>query len=583
VKIFKSTPEKDEKNAPKIISDISAHLASPPIARVAGWVSSTKPREADDKDWIQKSYPSIKKDEEADYFLKQLRLSQTPVDARPPMASIQSILKTEIPSESKKGKASYTILVRSDALINHNFPVFKDCIMVMASQGNCQESMSRKIMRLRKYAFDKTQGPASARSTVDATLARRAFIKNCDMMLAWLEKYDKEKKLFDYQNGYLTPKEGQVKVCLTLLETHGQKILMNIQQVRIDNADEDDKQWMTQVPCFAFALGKYELYKSRSVDDQKNMRQLCQKLLELQYQAVAKLAVLKSIKLNRRIPLVLTPVGAGVFGNDAEAVTKAIESIRLIVQDWNVDVVLSVYESSHVGYFERNISFLNKALTMSHEQMGALKSQELGTHIPKSSVPEQPLSPISSNPVILMPLGPPDYKLYLKDKRVVIEFLDEKCCEKLEKELVDFKAPELKISGNIVEYTPVSTDKTGQPRLVKREGQRLIFCTYKNKNGEHVIPLPNKAVRDLITTTLEVTLLKIFRREDKNKIPIQERNCYLTEKGVMSTYDLIPDQERNIYFSPDFAKASYAIYSPEKPQEASEVLQTGDTTLLIMK
>lgn len=374
---------KELKVKAKIISaeQIPGLLASDPRPRMKGWKPSTTRRYFGNRNWIQASYAIPPGKTIRDFFSPRL----TEAD-KPPMATIKSILEAKVTKKTTKlTQTTYSILMASDALQNTNFAVFTDAVMVMASQGNCQESSGRCLAPLEKYSSDKTQGPACAMSAVDATIVRRFFMEDCDMMLNWLDTYDKKRDHFDYQYGYLTPKAGQVKACVNLLELHGSEILMNIQQVRIDNAGSDDKQFMTQIPCFAFALGHYDLYaKQRTKDDKETMPKLCETLLTLQYQAVAQLAVIKSGVLNKRIPLVLTPIGGGAFDNSRQAIVKAIAQVKSIVEGADVDVVVSIYESREVSSYRQSIPFLKDAPALSHDQMSQLGSGASITAVPDS-------------------------------------------------------------------------------------------------------------------------------------------------------------------------------------------------------
>lgn len=357
-----------QKITEKLILDIPAHLASEPLPRGKSWQPSSGKRVQSDEKWIQKSYPEIFPGYEEDAF----EIIFKDEKYKPTMTSIESILSVEVKKQSKElVHPSYAILKGSDALQNHNFLVFKDAVVVMASQGNCQESPSnRRLQPLAEYAEDRTQGPSSARSTVDATAVRRVHMDSCDMMSAWLKKYDPEGEFFRYGNGYLQPKNGKVAECLELLEKYGEKILLNVQQARVDNAGKEDNHWITQVPCFGFSLGFYDKDSGeRPPKDKEKMPALCQKLLELQYQAVAKLAVLKSRQMKKPIALFLTPVGGGVFGNDKKAIAKAIESIEPIIKEANLYVVLSAYRSEEALFYKDNVSFLKNAPTMTHDEM----------------------------------------------------------------------------------------------------------------------------------------------------------------------------------------------------------------------
>lgn len=356
------------------IQNLSAHLASDPLPRLPGWKPRTTPRKWKNKNWIQASYPILP------IIFEEIKFPiKLDPKYRPNLISMKAIreeYKSKKSDSKSSGAPSYTILFESDALQNHNLPCFKNGIVQMASQGNCQEATRREIALLKDYCTDRTQGPASAMSAVDATLARRVFLDDCDLMRLWLLKYDPNSECFDYQYGYLIPKKNQVEACIKLLDDHGEEILANVQQVRIDNASLEDNQWMTQVPCFGFAFGINELYP-RS-EDEKNVHipALCQRLLTLQYQAIAQLAVLKSRALGQRIPLLLTPVGAGAFGNPPSAVYKAIASIQSIVEGENVDVVLSIFNRDELKEeYRKIIPFFS--LEKTHDEMSQISAGAL--------------------------------------------------------------------------------------------------------------------------------------------------------------------------------------------------------------
>lgn len=353
-------------------------MKSPPLDRYPGWSyrkDNPEDRAFGQDSWVQKSYKKLQGGDDVPGFVLGLENAE---QYKPPLIALSAIENVAKEIEADKvGNPSFSILQGSNALHNLNFPVFNGAVVIMASQGNILESPTEShIVRLWEYARDRTQGPAVALSTVDASMARYAFREHCDVMGMWLEKYDPEGENFEYQNGYLFPKQGKFEKCLSLLEERGLDLLMNVQQARVDNAGEKDQQWITQLPLFAFALNVVDYGISDA--ERKAIPGLCQKLLELQYQAAARVAVLKSRALGRRIPLVLTPVGGGAFMNPPEAIRAAIESIGPIVANADVDVVLSVFDKRQVPDFQK-ISFLKDCPVITHEEMRAKKTGKVIT------------------------------------------------------------------------------------------------------------------------------------------------------------------------------------------------------------
>ena len=82
----------------------------------------------------------------------------------------------------------------------------------VASQFNNGESKGRYLTQPDNFKTDPTQGPAEQRTSGGAALARYAHSKACDsfaVILADPQLKAEFNSIFDYQFGYLTPKEGQ--------------------------------------------------------------------------------------------------------------------------------------------------------------------------------------------------------------------------------------------------------------------------------------------------------------------------------------------------------------------------------------
>ena len=71
--------------------------------------------------------------------------------------------------------------------------------------------------------------------------------------------------------------------------------------------------------------------------------EICKKLVTVQYEEIAKLAVLQSILLEREIPLHLTLIGQGAFNNPSSVIAEAFNKVANIVKGYDVKVFIHVF------------------------------------------------------------------------------------------------------------------------------------------------------------------------------------------------------------------------------------------------
>ncbi len=292
--------------------------------------------------------------EKTDEEIRRLESVLVASDHKPDMFSIAEILSWSgdsyveaLSNESVK----YFILERCDAAEVPRYDVMANSVRQVASQFNSGESPDRHLTHPKEFQFDHTQGPAEQQTSFCAALSRWVYRDQCDS-LSLLKSYPEFERYFDYQFGYLTPKKGVEAQGLAFLKAHVHEIKLNVQQVGIDGT----RHSVIQVLNAGLALGPYDFAREeRTEAGNKIIAEMCAVVLKAQYEAVAAVAVREArINPEKRIPLCLTLVGAGVFSNDVDAVRNAISAACDFVEKSgvnNIDVCLSAYQHSEAEIF----------------------------------------------------------------------------------------------------------------------------------------------------------------------------------------------------------------------------------------
>ena len=367
-------------------NEIFAHLQSEPPATLSQLKLLVDPKTGrsamrDKAQWFSDQNPNpqqgkVENPQQCESrLMKQMLDQQAQVDRRPPLVKIGDLVAVCKQTQqstplSGPGRTTFSFLVNGDASVIPGLRCFDNAVFVGAAQGNGLEAAnSFSIRNLWSYAFDHTQGPALQQTTPDAALSRLLFRKQGEMVKAWLDKYDKERKYFHYQNGYLTPKlgvelngESKLKEAQKIMHEHGNELLANLQRVkvkghkRLEHPDAngnlyqaDGERTMTHMACFAINIGQIADTgwgtKVPTAEEQNLLHEICGDLLIQQYEAAASAAVLQSRATGRRVPLVLTAIGGGAFRNPPAVIRAAMSRVNGIVSGENVDVVLSVWIS----------------------------------------------------------------------------------------------------------------------------------------------------------------------------------------------------------------------------------------------
>lgn len=305
---------------------------------------------------------------------------------KPDMFSISEIMSwlgdAHVEASSSES-VKYYILERCDSSEVPRYDAMANSVRQVASQFNSGESPGRYLTHPKEFSFDHTQGPAEQQTSFCAALSRWVYRDQCDS-LSPLKLYPEFEQYFDYQFGYLTPRNGFEAQGLAFLKEHVREININVQRVGIDGT----RNTAIQVLNASLALGPYDFAReARTKSDNQIIVEMSSVLLTAQYEAVAAVAIQEARKKPYlRIPLCLTLVGAGVFSNDVNAVKNAIGAACDFVEKSgvkNIDVCLSAYQHSEAEIF-RTTHFCD-APVLDQEALSALSRLSDYDSTPKST------------------------------------------------------------------------------------------------------------------------------------------------------------------------------------------------------
>ncbi|MDR1437675.1 MAG: hypothetical protein LBI69_01285 [Puniceicoccales bacterium] len=226
----------------------------------------------------------------------------------------------------------------------------------------------------RKLLYDLTQGPSSA-------LAKNNFIisfirwhgRNGGHLRSALWKYENKPKfsqidfdasdvtyrIYRKEDDYMKT-ENQVGEFLQMLDEEPEKLSV-LFNVYLDQSD----RMHAYVCTSAIHCGVSERGTEKSKADEqirKNQElagKLCENFSLIQYRLLAESAKLlwkkyKSLGINKKIVLMLTPIGIGAYANPQEASQGIVAELIKTLQNTDVHVVLNGYRDSDVSIWEKN-------------------------------------------------------------------------------------------------------------------------------------------------------------------------------------------------------------------------------------
>jgi len=249
--------------------------------------------------------------------------------------------------------------IKGDIKRLHQDPGNAHSVFQVASQFNCLEMVGPHVtpeQGVTRYVMDRTQGPACALCCPAGTVFRNYFVKvkpNIDgqrekHQLNLLEKVEEHLNnethhFWDMKNGYCLPPEAQSLARLAQLlrdDPSLQRVMMNKLQVGVHWETQVESEWnhrVCQVFCSALPLA-YARYTKM-----EDWEPFAAVVLEGAYRAVLATAVTFTHEFNHRIPVYLTALGGGAFGNPHKWIARAIEKALTIFRDYPLDVHLVHY------------------------------------------------------------------------------------------------------------------------------------------------------------------------------------------------------------------------------------------------
>ena len=260
--------------------------------------------------------------------------------------------------QSSQGQSVYFLQEKVDAaelanLINDdNFHL----VAQVASQANANESQSPDNATVPEfYAYDRTQGPRAQMQDPILAFVRFQQIEHCDFLKNWKEKPEFN-ACFEYKNGYLHPKAEKEKEAADFIESNIDTLLVNADLTMPDY--NNSQKLATQVLNFAMALGVYDHNFetreaiSRTPEAMEHVKNAAMCLLKQQYLMTAHMAILRAREYpQKRIPVVFTLVGGGVFGNEKAWIAEAIKAAHLVIEKSalpNIDTIISCYSEDEL-------------------------------------------------------------------------------------------------------------------------------------------------------------------------------------------------------------------------------------------
>lgn len=274
-------------------------------------------------------------------------------------------------------------------------------VVQCASQANGNESTNRHVTSPSRYMFDWTQGARAQLADIIAAIARFQKIEECDFLKKWRENPQFE-NIFYERCGYLTPRVDKEVDALNFIQKHIANLFLNVERI-----SPNDKDTCVQVLCFGLALGNYdfpmgepELLPSREYDVQtQNYLATSSKiLLEAQYRFLAQVAITEAIATPEiRIPLVMTKVGGGVFGNSAFAIADAIKAAEDEVVSsgvTNIDVCVSAWQTAEQKHYIQLLKDRGSQLSTPAATSIPFSAFTMGSTLMKAALPQFGSKPI---------------------------------------------------------------------------------------------------------------------------------------------------------------------------------------------
>lgn len=249
-------------------------------------------------------------------------------------------LIAKYPRDSNIKKAKIVFVTGVNVSYLHEAPLAKGAFLQLASQFNYLESPGPYKTTVKSYLHDKTQGPMGSIEAAAAALQRTATEDQGILQNALIKVLPKEHSKY-YNNGYLELfklSKNEKAALLNYIENNIKNLAILPQWVQNEASGVKLFQVFSAGPSFQ---GQPE--PSANSDEGK----LTIMLVAAQYEALAKLLVIRSLLIDEPVVGHITRVGGGVFNNPPETMNASIERVaRAIVGFPNVHLYMHGFSNS---------------------------------------------------------------------------------------------------------------------------------------------------------------------------------------------------------------------------------------------
>lgn len=207
----------------------------------------------------------------------------------------------------------------------NEYEIGKDSIVQLASQFNFLESHNNEKVPINFYAYDYTQGPMGCIEALASTLHRASSEENGKLPNAFSNIFKENVSKF-YKNGYLEIFKLSIKEqkeLYNLLKQNISKLIILPQWVKCEASGSYQLQVFSAAPSFQ---------NQKRVSINTTAGKITNLLVTKQYEAIAKLAVIRSMETKNKVPLHLTLIGQGAFNNPIEIIKNSLEIISKILK-----------------------------------------------------------------------------------------------------------------------------------------------------------------------------------------------------------------------------------------------------------
>ena len=214
-------------------------------------------------------------------------------------------------------------------------------LLQLASQFNYLESPGTSKTTVSLYIRDSTQGPAGSVEAAAAALHRTAAEAAQKLPHSLFRILPANHERY-YKNGYFMlfkiNQKDELSQLKNLLESKIEKMEILPQWAIYEATGKVQLQVLAAAPSYQGAGTPAYL---------STEGQICDLLVSTQYEALAKMAVIMSVLMNKEIPVHLTMVGQGVFNNPPEVMKSSLEKVAQVIKGYpKVRVFIHAHSSN---------------------------------------------------------------------------------------------------------------------------------------------------------------------------------------------------------------------------------------------